>query len=160
MTIKNEPKIKNPLIVAIREQLEHRALWMYLLVDEARKKGAKVVEFFGVSTKGINPESEVVQLLNLLAFKPNLKGYDYFTFILKACKADKNYHHRNLTTEIYPDCAKYFGATPSRVERAVRHSIGVSYNQAPHMYKQLFDLEEKPTNGELISKISKYLQYV
>ena len=37
--IKNEPKIKNPLIVAIREQLEHRALWMYLLTDEAKKKG-------------------------------------------------------------------------------------------------------------------------
>ena len=39
MSIKNEPKIKNPLIVAIREQLEHRALWMYLLCDEAKKKG-------------------------------------------------------------------------------------------------------------------------
>ena len=39
MAIKNEAKIKNPLIVAIREQLEHRALWMYLLCDEAEKKG-------------------------------------------------------------------------------------------------------------------------
>ena len=37
--IKNEAKIKNPLIVAIREQLEHRALWMYLLEDEAKKHG-------------------------------------------------------------------------------------------------------------------------
>ena len=35
MAIKNEAKIKNGLIVAIREQLEHRALWMYLLCDEA-----------------------------------------------------------------------------------------------------------------------------
>lgn len=39
MSVVNEPKIKNPLIVAIREQLEHRALWLYLLCDEARKKG-------------------------------------------------------------------------------------------------------------------------
>ena len=39
MSIKNEAKIKNGLIVAIREQLEHRALWMYLLCDEAKKKG-------------------------------------------------------------------------------------------------------------------------
>ena len=31
----NEAKVKNPLIVGIREQLEHRALWMYLLQDEA-----------------------------------------------------------------------------------------------------------------------------
>ena len=37
--IKNDAKIRNPLIVAIREQLEHRALWMYLLCDEAAKKG-------------------------------------------------------------------------------------------------------------------------
>ncbi len=35
----NEAKIKNPLIVAVREQLEHRALWMYLLCDEAKKNG-------------------------------------------------------------------------------------------------------------------------
>ncbi len=39
MSIKNEAKIKNPLVVGIREQLEHRALWMYLLCDDARKKG-------------------------------------------------------------------------------------------------------------------------
>ena len=40
--VKNEPKIKNSLIVGIREQLEHRALWMYLLTDEAAKKGFPV----------------------------------------------------------------------------------------------------------------------
>ena len=43
--IKNEPKIKNPLIVAIREQLEHRALWMYLLCDEAKKKGLDSTDY-------------------------------------------------------------------------------------------------------------------
>jgi hypothetical protein len=35
----NEPKNKFPLIKKIRELLEHRALWMYLLCDEARKQG-------------------------------------------------------------------------------------------------------------------------
>jgi hypothetical protein len=35
----NEAKIKNPIIKVIREFLEHRALWMYLLCDEARKRG-------------------------------------------------------------------------------------------------------------------------
>ena len=43
--IKNEARIKNPLIVGIREQLEHRALWMYLLTDEAEKKGLKREEY-------------------------------------------------------------------------------------------------------------------
>lgn len=35
----NEPRIKNPLIKAIRELLEHRATWLYLLCDEGRKRG-------------------------------------------------------------------------------------------------------------------------
>jgi len=43
--IKNEPRIKNPLIRAVREQLEHRALWMYLLCDEAEKKGLSPEEY-------------------------------------------------------------------------------------------------------------------
>jgi len=45
MSIVNEPKLKNPLLMAIREQLEHRALWMYLLCDEARKKGLNPEEY-------------------------------------------------------------------------------------------------------------------
>lgn len=45
MAIKNEPKIKNFLITGIREQLEHRALWMYLLIDEAKKKGLDPKEY-------------------------------------------------------------------------------------------------------------------
>ena len=43
--IKNEPKIKNKLIAAIREQLEHRALWLYLLCDEAKKEGIDPTKF-------------------------------------------------------------------------------------------------------------------
>ena len=35
----NEAKIKNPFVVKIRELLEHRAFWLYLLVDEAEKRG-------------------------------------------------------------------------------------------------------------------------
>nr|WP_308628166.1 L-2-amino-thiazoline-4-carboxylic acid hydrolase [uncultured Eisenbergiella sp.] len=41
----NEPKRKNPLIKAIRELLEHRALWLYLLCDEAAKKGIDPFSF-------------------------------------------------------------------------------------------------------------------
>lgn len=36
--IVNEPKIKNKFVVKIRELLEHRAFWLYLLVDEAESR--------------------------------------------------------------------------------------------------------------------------
>lgn len=43
--VKNEPKYKNGLLQAIRAQLEHRAHWLYLLCDEAGKRGLDWKEF-------------------------------------------------------------------------------------------------------------------
>jgi len=43
--IKNQPKYKNKLIKAIRGTLQHRAAWLYLLLDEAQKHGLKSDEF-------------------------------------------------------------------------------------------------------------------
>jgi hypothetical protein len=37
--IKNEASRRNFILTAVRAQLEHRALWLYLLCDEARKHG-------------------------------------------------------------------------------------------------------------------------
>lgn len=49
--VRNEAKIKNPVIVAVREQLEHRALWLYLLADEAKKKGLEIDDFAPAAIK-------------------------------------------------------------------------------------------------------------
>ncbi|MEG2454358.1 MAG: L-2-amino-thiazoline-4-carboxylic acid hydrolase [Clostridia bacterium] len=38
-------KIKNPIIKAVREQLEHRASWLALLADGAEEKGLKLKDF-------------------------------------------------------------------------------------------------------------------
>jgi hypothetical protein len=43
--IKNHPKRNNKLIMAIRGLLEHRAAWLYLLLDEAQKRGISTDEF-------------------------------------------------------------------------------------------------------------------
>ena len=51
MSIINEPKHKNKLLQAIREQLEHRALWMYLLCDEAKKRGLPAEEYAPAAIK-------------------------------------------------------------------------------------------------------------
>lgn len=37
--IKNNPRIKNKIIKAVRGTLEHRALWLYLLLEESEKNG-------------------------------------------------------------------------------------------------------------------------
>ncbi len=43
--IKNIPTHKNKIIKAIRGLLEHRATWLYLLLDEAQKRGIDTEEF-------------------------------------------------------------------------------------------------------------------
>ena len=61
--INNEAKIKNPLIKAVREQLEHRALWLYLLSDEARKKGLQPEDYAPEAIRrcGLYQGKELVQ---------------------------------------------------------------------------------------------------
>ncbi|MEG1706742.1 MAG: L-2-amino-thiazoline-4-carboxylic acid hydrolase, partial [Clostridia bacterium] len=43
--IKNQPRIKNALVVKVREQLEHRAMWLALLAEEAEMKGLDPVTY-------------------------------------------------------------------------------------------------------------------
>ena len=45
MSIKNTAKKNGFIVRNLRNFFEHRALWMYLLIDEARKKGAKPENF-------------------------------------------------------------------------------------------------------------------
>lgn len=49
--VKNEPKIKNKLIAAVREQLEHRAYWLYLLCEEAEKRGLDRKDFASAAVR-------------------------------------------------------------------------------------------------------------
>jgi len=43
--IKNYPKHSNKIIKAVRGLLEHRATWLYLLLDEAEKRGINTEDF-------------------------------------------------------------------------------------------------------------------
>lgn len=59
----NEAKIKNPLVVKIRELLEHRAFWPYLLTDEAEKRGLDPNDFVSaaISRCGISQGTDLVK---------------------------------------------------------------------------------------------------
>lgn len=61
--IVNEAKIKNKIIVKVREQLEHRAFWLYLLTDEAEKRGLDTEEFASaaITRCGLSQGSDLVK---------------------------------------------------------------------------------------------------
>ena len=51
MSIHNEPRHKAALLASIRALLEHRALWLYLLCDEAEKAGLPAEQFAPAAIK-------------------------------------------------------------------------------------------------------------
>ena len=72
---------------------------------------------------------------------------------------------RNAITKVlYPQVAKTFGTTPSRVERAIRHAIEVAWDRGDLDTLQKFfgytvsNTKGKPTNSEFIALIADKLQ--
>ena len=61
--VKNDPKYKNALLQAIRAQLEHRAHWLYLLCDEAQKRGLDPRDFGSAAVKrcGLSQGDDLVR---------------------------------------------------------------------------------------------------
>lgn len=69
--IKNEPKYKNSLLQAIRETLEQRAHWLYLLCDEGKKRGLDPKEFGSAAIKrcGLSQGAHLVEKGNTKSLK-------------------------------------------------------------------------------------------
>ena len=61
--VKNEPKHTFGLLQAVRAQLEHRATWLYLLCDEASKRGLDPRDFGSAAVKrcGLSQGAELVE---------------------------------------------------------------------------------------------------
>ena len=93
----NEPRIKNPLIKAIRELLEHRALWLYLLTDEAAKAGADPAAFAPAAVKRCG----LFQGAELVAFEMDVKDVqdDRFELEFHYCPLVKAWQKQGCTDE-------------------------------------------------------------
>ena len=69
-----------------------------------------------------------------------------------------------ITKQLYPDLAKKYKTTPSRVERAIRHAIEVAWNRGQlETVEAIFGYtvnsnKGKPTNSEFIAMIADKLR--
>jgi len=101
-------------------------------------------------------EVEITERLQEIAIPAHVKGYMYLreaiamTVLNPALLAA-------ITKELYPAVASRYGTTPSRVERAIRHAIEVTWGRArPEVLSAVFgytvNLERgKPSNAEFIA---------
>ena len=110
-----------------------------------------------------NLEISVTKLLHGLGVPSHIKGYQYIRegVILMYQNPDIV---GAITKELYPEIAKRYDTTVSRVERAIRHAIEVSWNRGDiDLMEEIFghsvDYDRaKPTNSEFIVTVSDKLR--
>lgn len=170
-------KITLPVIVAtsynasdvIREVSEYGVNYFILkpfelsdlekrILDINKKKKSKNIDFYHN-----NLQISITKILHELGIPSHIKGYQYIREAIGII-----YEHPEtiggITKELYPELAEKFDTTVSRVERAIRHAIEVSWNRANwSLMEEIFgnsvDIDKaKPTNSEFIVTIADKLK--
>ena len=129
------------------------------IVEAGRKndKQTKNIDFYHN-----NLQISITKILHELGIPSHIKGYQYIRDGIGII-----YEHPEtiggITKELYPELAEKFDTTVSRVERAIRHAIEVSWNRGNwELMEEIFghsvDIDKaKPTNSEFIVTIADKL---
>lgn len=110
-----------------------------------------------------NLEALVTNVIHEVGVPAHIKGYQYLreAIIMVVNNIDVI---NQITKQLYPDIAKKYSTTPSRVERAIRHAIEVAWGRGQtETVENIFGYtvsasKGKPTNSEFIAMIADKLR--
>ena len=108
-------------------------------------------------------EISITRMLHELGMPSHIKGYQYIRDGILMIYNNPEIIG-GITKELYPDVATKYNTTVSRVERAIRHAIEVSWNRGNwDLMEEIFghsvDIDKaKPTNSEFIVTIADKLR--
>lgn len=117
----------------------------------------------GSHCAGANIEAMVTNIIHEIGVPAHIKGYQYLREAIIVAVEDMDVINA-ITKVLYPQVAKTFQTTPSRVERAIRHAIEVAWDRGDLDTLQRFfgytvsNTKGKPTNSEFIALIADKLQ--
>jgi len=110
-----------------------------------------------------NVEVEVTNVLHEIGVPAHIKGYQYLRDAIIMVIKDIDVIN-SITKQLYPNIAKEYNTTPSRVERAIRHAIEVAWGRGQvdaidTLFGYTVNLGKgKPTNSEFIAMIADKLR--
>ena len=108
-------------------------------------------------------ETMVTNVIHEIGVPAHIKGYQYLREAIIIAVGDMEVINA-ITKVLYPQVAKAFSTTPSRVERAIRHAIEVAWDRGDIEVLQKYfgytvsGVKGKPTNSEFIALIADKLQ--
>ncbi|MBR1413371.1 MAG: sporulation transcription factor Spo0A [Bacilli bacterium] len=108
-----------------------------------------------------DPSAQITisKMLHDLGIPSHIKGYQYLRDSIYIIFQSPELVG-NITKEVYPEIAAKYDTTSSRVERAIRHAIEVSWARGEYalmedLFSNSVDIERsKPTNSEFIVTIA------
>ena len=113
--------------------------------------------------RGETLERTVTSIIHEIGVPAHIKGYQYLREAIMIAVEDIEVINA-VTKILYPEVAKRFGTTASRVERAIRHAIEVAWDRGDLETLQKYfgytvsNVKGKPTNSEFIAMIADRLQ--
>ena len=120
-------------------------------------------EYSSQSNYDPNLDGEITDILHEVGVPAHIKGYLYLREAITMV-----YHNIDIlggiTKILYPDVAKKFSTTSSRVERAIRHAIEIAWVRGNvEAISEIFSYtisynKSKPTNSEFIAMIADRLR--
>ena len=104
-------------------------------------------------------QRQVTAVIHEVGVPAHIKGYQYVREAIIIAVQDIEVINA-VTKVLYPEVAKRYNTTPSRVERAVRHAIEVAWDRGDLETLQSYfgytvsNTKGKPTNSEFIAMIA------
>lgn len=117
---------------------------------------------YSIKKKEKDVESQITNLLHEVGIPAHIKGYTYLRTGILQTFHNPDYIGR-ITKLLYPEIAKRYKTTGSRVERAIRHAIEVAWTRGNiDTIDEIFGYtisasKAKPTNSEFIAMMADYL---
>ena len=108
-------------------------------------------------------EEKTTMLLHDIGIPAHIKGYVYIRCAVIECFYNPVYIGQ-ITKLLYPEIARRYGSTISRVERAIRHAIETAWSRGSLEYiNEIFGytinaFKAKPTNSEFIAMLADKLK--
>lgn len=174
--LKKKNVVKNIIVATsynapemIRKVSEYGVKYYILKPFELTDLENRILEVFMMNSSNSinlyynNLQISVTKMLHELGMPAHIKGYQYVREAIIMIYNNPEFIG-GITKELYPDLAEKYDTTVSRVERAIRHAIEVSWNRGnwdlmEDIFGHSVDIDKaKPTNSEFIITIADKLR--
>lgn len=182
--IDNLPKDERPMVLTIssydnprleREAFAAGAAYYFIKPFDINILAERIIKLSGWSSEPpaiimrekISNEDDleviVTDIIHQIGVPAHIKGYHYLRYsIIISIKEPEIIN--SVTKLLYPEVAKHFSTTASRVERAIRHAIEVAWDRGDvnvlnsYFGYTVHNNRGKPTNSEFIAMIADKLR--